>query len=954
MKKNYQKIITLGIIFFAISEVSAQVTDSTKDKSIEEVVVLGSRAGSRIKTDTPVPVDVFDVQKIAKESPQTTLNQILNFVAPSFTSNTQTVADGTDHIDPAQLRGLGPDQTLVLLNGKRRHTSSLVNINGTPGRGSVGTDLNAIPAFALSKIEVLRDGAAAQYGSDAIAGVINLNLKRSTNGLSGALTAGANFSSESNNLTGGVDGENYQVDLNYGAKIGNKGGFINLTASAVYRDPTSRASAYSGSIYNIFNAIEGRARQNGFDFNNYFTNITTVSSANASTIINAIHQYAQQVTYLDPVTQGKIQDATSISTLQGLLSADVTNNELAYRGLTREDFNMRVGQSSLRSGQLFANAEVPLGENWKAYAFGGYGYRGGNSAGFYRRPVQANTFSSIYPNGFLPEIGSTIQDISFVGGAKGKMGEWIVDLSNTFGKNSFRYDIKNTGNTTMRFASPSEFYAGTMGFSQNTINLDISRPFDVLAGLNLAFGGEVRFENYKITAGDVDSYARYDVSGNPHYTNDGTPITSFPTDFFGAYRPAGSQVFPGFTPTNAINKNRTSEAIYADAELNFTKRFLADVALRYENYSDFGSTFNYKLALRYKLLDNLNVRAAAQTGFRAPSLQQKYFSNVSTQFIAGVGYQVATFADGSPIKNALIGSELKQEKSKSYSAGFTYKIPSLNLTFTADGYFVKIKDRITLTDVFARPTGPFPNGSQLAMIQKEFDAVGASQAIFFANSIDTETKGLDLVISHKITFSEKVSLTNDFGMNINKTVNVGGIHASDILANNGYINNYFSESSRVYLEEAIPRTKMNLAHSLKVGDFSFFVRNGFFGKITDPNAGDANKDGRIDAIIVNGKPVEIEHPVWTARVITDLSVGYSFTKSVQLVVGANNLFDVYPAHNYTSAKVSRATGITDGQIVYGAPVSYDLSNADQFVYSRNVSQFGMNGRYLFARINFDF
>lgn len=947
MKKNYQKIVALGILLFSVTEISAQVADSTKDKSIEEVVVLGSRAGNRIKTETPVAVDVFDVQKISKESPQTTLNQILNFVAPSFTSNTQTVADGTDHIDPAQLRGLGPDQTLVLLNGKRRHTSSLVNINGTPGRGSVGTDLNAIPAFALSKIEVLRDGAAAQYGSDAIAGVINLNLKRSTNGLSGALTAGANFSSESNNLTGGVDGQNYQVDLNYGAKIGNKGGFINLTASAVYRDPTYRADAYSGTLYNIFNAIEGRARQNGFDFNNYFTNIKTVSSANASTIINAIHQYAGQVSYLTAKQQSDIQGANSISALQGLLGADVTDNELAYRGLTREDFNMRVGQSSLRSGQFFANAEVPLTGSWKAYAFGGYGYRSGNSAGFYRRPVQANTFSSLHPDGFLPEIGSTIQDISFVGGAKGKLGEWDVDLSNTFGKNSFRYDIKNTGNTTLAFKSPSEFYAGTMGFSQNTINLDFSRPFDVLAGLNLAFGGEVRFENYKITAGDVNSYARYDISGNPHYTNDGTPVTSFPTDFFGAYRPAGSQVFPGFTPTNAVDKGRTSEALYVDGEINFTKKFLADVALRYENYSDFGSTFNYKVALRYKLLDNLNVRGAAQTGFRAPSLQQKYFSNVSTQFIGGVGYQVATFADGSPIKNALIGSELKQEKSNSYSAGLTYKIPSLNLTFTADGYFVKIKDRITLTDVFARPDAP-------GFIQEKFDEVGASQAIFFANSIDTETRGLDLVISHKYTFSEKVSLTNDFGMNINKTINVGAIHASDILANNGYINNYFSESSRVYLQEAIPRTKMNLSHSLKVGDFNFLVRNGFFGKVTDPNAGDANKDGRIDATVINGKAVEIEHPVWTARVITDLSVGYSFTKGIQVVVGANNLFDVYPAHNYTSAKVSRATGVSNGQVVYGAPASYDLSNANQFVYSRNVSQFGMNGRYLFARINFDF
>ena len=233
--------------------------------------------------------------------------------------------------------------------------------------------------------------------------------------------------------------------------------------------------------------------------------------------------------------------------------------------------------------------------------------------------------------------------------------------------------------------------------------------------------------------------------------------------------------------------------------------------------------------------------------------------------------------------------------------------------------------------------------------------MGASQAIFFANSIDTETKGLDVVVTHKINFSEKVSLSNDFGMNINKTTNVGSIHASDILANNGYINNYFSESSRVYLQEAIPRTKMNLSHNLKVGKMSFLVRNGFFGKVTDPNVVDANRDGKIDAIILNGKIVETEHPVWTARVITDLSVGYDFSKAISVVVGANNLFDVYPAHNLTAQTPQRATSIANGQLVYTTPSTpLDLSNANQFVYSRNVSQFGMNGRFLFTRINFNF
>ena len=197
--------------------------------SLNEIVVVGSRNPNRTAVDTAVPVDVIDVNELVTAGPQVNLNQILNYVAPSFTSNTQTISDGTDHIDPASLRGLGPDQVLVLINGKRRHTSSLVNVNGTFGRGSVGTDLNAIPAAAIERIEVLRDGAAAQYGSDAIAGVINIVLKRSTDKLDVNITSGANFSKNANSQTGGVDGATTNVSANYGLKLGNKGGFINFT-----------------------------------------------------------------------------------------------------------------------------------------------------------------------------------------------------------------------------------------------------------------------------------------------------------------------------------------------------------------------------------------------------------------------------------------------------------------------------------------------------------------------------------------------------------------------------------------------------------------------------------------------------------------------------------------------------------------------------------------------------
>ncbi len=277
------------------------VTLTGTGETLQDVVVIGSRNPTRTVTESAVPIDVISMKEIASQGPQVNLNQILNMVAPSFTSNTTTVADGTDHIDPAQLRGLGPDQVLVLVNGKRRHTSSLVNINGSPGRGSVGTDLNAIPAFAIEKIEVLRDGASAQYGSDAIAGVININVKKNTNKLDVALFGGGNLSKGANDHDGGIDGGNYQLDLNYGTGLGKEKSFINGTASFQLRDATSRAKDVTGTLFNAYNAVEQRAAEAGTNINALFGNIT--NTPNTAQILTAIKQYAPQVGYFTTAQQ---------------------------------------------------------------------------------------------------------------------------------------------------------------------------------------------------------------------------------------------------------------------------------------------------------------------------------------------------------------------------------------------------------------------------------------------------------------------------------------------------------------------------------------------------------------------------------------------------------------------------------------------------------------------------
>jgi iron complex outermembrane receptor protein len=909
-------------------------------ETLQDVVVIGSRNPTRTVTESAVPIDVIAMKDIATQGAQTNLNQILNMVAPSFTSNTQTVADGTDHLDPAQLRGLGPDQVLVLLNGKRRHTSSLVNINGTPGRGSVGTDLNAIPSFALEKIEVLRDGASAQYGSDAIAGVINLNIKKDTKKLDINLFSGSNFSRNANDHRGGNDGNHYQLDLNYGTNLGKEKSFINLTGSLQLRDATSRANDATGTIYNAYNAIEQRASEDGININSLFGNIS--NTPNSTQIINTIKEYAPQVSYFTGAQQTAISNATTIPQLQTALNFDATDGELAYRNLERKNFNMRIGQSSFESVQFFLNAAYPINDKLEVYVFGGTSYREGESAGFYRRPNQSRSYTGLYLNGFLPEIHSTINDLSAAAGLRGTIfKDWNFDLSNTYGRNAFDYNIENTVNATLREGSPDEFDAGGLRFAQNTTNFDMSKKFGTL---NVAFGAEYRYETYGINAGVPDSYSQYDINGN--VVTGTTPANIRVTDFFGAARPGGAQVFPGYRAENAKEENRNSYAFYTDLEWDITDKWLLNGAVRFENYSDFGNTTNYKIATRYKLTDNINLRGAFSTGFRAPSLHQIYYESTATQFTGGVPFEVGTFSNDSKIAELLGIPKLKQEESTSYSAGFTAKIPSANITITADAYYIKIDDRVVLTDQFT-PT---------AVTQPLYDQAGANAATFFANAIDTESKGIDVVITNKLNLNENMTLKNDLSGTFSKTRQVGQIHASPVLEAAGQVNTYFSESSRIYLEEAIPRVKVNLTNNLTYKKLDFFLRNVYFGEVTDPNVADVNGDGFVGATIVNGKAVENEHPVWGGKIITDFSVGFKISAITKVVIGANNILDIYPDENLGPQTARRATGVDAGGNVTYAPAAtaIDLSNQNQFVYSRNVSQFGQNGRFVFARLSFSF
>jgi iron complex outermembrane receptor protein len=852
---------------------------------LDELVVLGSRAEARSKLETTVPVDVIDVKNLIKGSAQVNLNQILNYVAPSFTSNVQNISDGTDHIDPASLRGLGPDQVLVLINGKRRHTSSLINVNGTFGRGNVGTDLNAIPAASINRIEVLRDGAAAQYGSDAIAGVINIVLNNSTDELNLNVTTGANFSSNANSQTGGSDGQSTNISANYGIALGSNGGFINFTGDFDIRDEYSRMKEWEGTIFNKFNTVERVANNAGYD-------IGKLQDDNVADVI----QYAGQAGI-------DLGGATTKEELRAVLSGDATESELAARGLERSDFNMRVGQSALRGGRFFANFGLPLNKNGtELYANVGTSKRAGNSAGFYRLPNQSRTYTPAYINGFLPEINSKIDDNSMTAGIKSMVGDWHVDFSNTYGKNQFLYEISNTSNASMLNATPTRFDAGGFSFSQNTTNLDISKKYDdVMSGLNVAFGAEHRLENYSIYAGELGSYAQYDVNGDPITK----PTQTTRKDFFGATRPGGSQVFPGFSPANELSRDRNSIAAYVELEADVTDAWLVSVATRFEDYSDFGNTFNYKVATRYKLTDNMSLRGAYNTGFRAPSLHQLYFNSTSTIFDnEGNPVEVGTFSNDSRAAALLGIPQLKQETSNSISLGLTTKFPDANLTLTIDAYNVNIADRIVYTGQFAGPG----TGTELDNLLNQ---ANASAAAFFANAIDTKSKGIDIVLSHKTGLAGGI-LKSDLAATLSKTERDGEINASKVLEDAGLVSTYFPEESRVYLEEAVPRTKVTLSNNLSIKKLNILLRNVYFGEVTEATNTIANQQ------------------VFASQIVTDLSLGYVLSDNFTFTIGANNLLDVYPD------KADPALGNrSDGR----------------FDWSRRAQQFGIGGRFAFARLS---
>jgi iron complex outermembrane receptor protein len=811
---RYRDLLLAAVSVTAISGAAhAQTTASANENvAVDEVVVTGTRVVGRSRLDTLSPVDVVTAKTLQQRG-STELATALAAAVPSITFPRPSNTDGTDSVRPAVLRGQGPDQTLVLVNGTRRHSTALVNLNGSVGRGSAAVDLNAIPSVALDRIEVLRDGAAAQYGSDAIAGVVNLRLREADHGGGVTVTTGQYYSSFKGLQTGAKrklrDGQTTTVAGWQGLKLGSDGF---LTLSAEYRD------------------------------------------------------------------------------------RDFTNRSDIDTRVTPQRITSRFGDPETNDVTFYANVGKPIGENWEAYGWYGYQQRDAEASATYRLPTDASqTITSVYPNGYLPLITTNTEDVTAAGGVRGDWNGFKIDANLVYGKNDIDFGVKNTLNPSYGPTSPTSFKAGGLTYDQLVFGLDVSKEVEVgLAGpLNVAFGLEARKETFQINAGEVASYARGTVS----------PTLSF-----------GSRGFTGFTPSNEVDVDRDAVGVYLDLEGKLTEKLTGSAAVRYEDYSDFGTNTSWKLSGRYDFTPAFAVRGAASTGFRAPSLQQQYFTSTSILYInqtvggitTAVPFETGTFPSVSTTGKALGGKPLEPEKSKNFSLGGVYHKGRFELT--VDAYRIDVDNRIVLSETLTG-SATAAAGTNARVIFDLLSPFGASAGRFFTNGVDTETTGIDVVARYRIVDEQAGTFDLTAAGNINK-LDVTRTPSTTVLPTPTSL---FARQATLRFEEGTPERKLTLQGDWSKNQWGATLRTTLYDNVLSPgSAADGSGDWRTGA-----------------QGIVDLEARYRFNVGVTVSLGADNLFDQYPDQ---------------------VPPNLNTSGGNPW---SSFSPFGFNGRFLYGRVAYN-
>ncbi len=799
---------------------------------LDEIVVTGSRGKPRTILTSPVPIDNINAAEL-KASGQKSVNQMINYKVPSFNSTPQTISDASAHFDPSELRNLGPSRTLVLINGKRKNQSAQVYLNRTPGRGEVGTDFKSFPAGAIERIEVLRDGASAQYGSDAVAGVINIILKERVDETLINLETGTTYAG---------DGFNYAADINHGFKLGNKG-FLNLTGDIYHTDATNRAGTPGGD--GLF----------GFLYS-----------------IDAI-----------PLGAAGPQEASP-----GVLATaeDIRDGNTDWQR-ENPDLGMNVGIPEQDRYSFMANLGLPY-NGGEFYANGGYTFRYGKSFALYRAPYWPGVGANRDNNplwvdrsqpfqGFQPTFESDIKDVTLTVGNKFFFNDWTADLSLTHGSNDVQYLVSNSVNVSLGMNSPTEIDPGGYNFANTLGNLDLSRQF---GDLSLSVGAELRRESFESRAGEEASF----IDG-------------------------GVQSFPGLQPSNALDESRTNIGIYAGLDYDLSESFLIGGALRYENFSSIGdgdsrSNLSWKVNARQIIGDNKGaIRASVSTGFRAPSLHQIFLSNIQTLLVGNEVAQQGTFNNVSDVtRNLLQVPQLDVETSFNFTAGITYKLTD-NLSATFDYYNISVDDRVLLTNQIS--TGALPEGNS---VRAGLEGDGVESFVFFTNAADTETQGIDFVLSlDNVRAGGNGSLGFTAALNWNDIeVDAAGITVPPVFADNNI--DIFGREEVGRIETGRPNVKASFGVSYKTGGLRFNFNNTYFGKVSEIHPTDPGLDQE-----------------YSGKVVTDLIVGYDINEKVNINVTANNLFDVFPDE------------------LRNGDADFNVNLGGRFRYPWHVNQFGFIG-----------
>jgi iron complex outermembrane receptor protein len=845
-----------------VSTVTVMMVPSARE--LAEIVVTVGRGVQRTITDTPLPIDVLNSKDLVGTG-QVTFDKALQYRVPSFNTVQTPVNDATSLLDPYEIRNLGPSRTLILINGKRKNASALIYTQTSPGRGETGADISAIPTSAIERVEILRDGASAQYGSDAIAGVMNIILKDDVN--DGAVTFRTGITTEG-------DGGMLGLAVNNGSKLFGKG-FINYTLDFSKVALASR----SGKV-----SAEGEAGDFG----------------------------------------------AALADVQSFLD-------------TKPDAGNINGAPETTAAKFLVNGGFGFSENTSLYFNAAYVYKKVNSYANYRTPYWrtladypylADFFGDGTPasyKGYVPTFDGDLNDYNGTIGFKSTKNGWNTDLSLTVGGNRQTYTVRNSHNRntagvrnpdtflgdldgdgivdltaydangdltvapnegvellqgSLKYLenSPVTFRAGGTQFNHIVGNIDITKS--LVDKITLSLGSEFRSETFQIIEGDVASYEA-----------------------------GGADSFAGNSAENSFTANRYNIGGYLGFGFDITESFLLDVTGRFENYSDFGDAFVYKMSTRYKLPnDLLTFRASYSTGFRAPSLHQIYTQKAQYSFVPGQGIQVAGLVNNVSREANLLGiPQLDAEKSSNFTVGIGAK-PMAKLSFTLDYYDIKVKDRIALSTEIG------PSGDPAKQLDQILAANGIGSMSFFANSMDSRTSGIDLVGSYRNLSLGSGSLNFNLAGNYTlKNERVGAVNNPSIIADAGQ--SVLNETTEALNFTSRPKFKGILGVDFTISKFTISLNNTTFGPTKFRNAGlDAN--------------LQVE---FLTKNVTDLGITYQVNEKTTIALNVNNIFNVLPEWKFVALNSSGEALLNDPTPV---PAYFGLTNRE---IQSNLITF--NGRY---------